>query len=99
MREGEEAQQGGKIIGSCELWAGFLPAVIEQNSLPSVRVLGLLLGGMRVLASKIERELRKRQWKHCAIYETDLRRFWPSTEKDREAKIAQFASFWVSSRG
>jgi len=65
---------------------------IEQSSLTSVRVLGLLLGGMRVLASKIESELRKRAWKHCAIYEPDLQRFWPRTEKDREAKIAQFAT-------
>jgi len=47
---------------------------------------------MRMLASKIERELRKHQCKHCAIYEPDLQRLWPQTEKDREAKIARFAS-------
>jgi hypothetical protein len=30
-------------------------------------------------------------WEHCAIYEKDLERIWPLNEKDREAKIAQFA--------
>jgi hypothetical protein len=46
---------------------------------------------MRTLASKIERGLQSREWKHYAVYEDELQRFWPSTEKDRQAKIAQFA--------
>jgi len=28
---------------------------------------------------------------HCAVYEKDLQRFWPITEEDRQAKIAEFA--------
>jgi hypothetical protein len=46
---------------------------------------------MRTLASKIERGLQTREWKHYAVYEDELQRFSPPTEKDREAKIAQFA--------
>jgi hypothetical protein len=46
---------------------------------------------MTRLASKIERELQSREWKHYAIYEDKLQRLWPASEKDREAKIAQFA--------
>jgi hypothetical protein len=48
-------------------------------------------GTMKTLASHIERELRGGGWRHCAIYGPDLQRLWPLTEKDREAKIAQFA--------
>jgi hypothetical protein len=29
---------------------------------------------------------------HCAIYEDELQRIWPLDEKDREKKIAQFAT-------
>ena len=29
---------------------------------------------------------------YCAIYEKDLERLWPLDEKNREAKIAQFAT-------
>jgi len=32
------------------------------------------------------------KWVHCAVYEDDLQRIWPPTEKDRRTKIAQFAS-------
>ena len=46
---------------------------------------------MKTLASKIDRELQSREWKHCAIYEDELQRLWPLNEKEREAKIAQFA--------
>jgi hypothetical protein len=46
---------------------------------------------MKTLASEIERELTSRPWRHCAIYEDHLQRIWPPTDKDREAKIAQFA--------
>ena len=28
---------------------------------------------------------------HCAVYEDDLKRFWPPDEEDREATIAEFA--------
>ena len=50
-----------------------------------------MLGGMRRLASKIERALQTRDCKHYAAYEDELQRIWPANEKDREAKIAQFA--------
>jgi len=33
----------------------------------------------------------KRPWEHCAVYEDELKRVWPLDQKDREAKIAQFA--------
>jgi hypothetical protein len=46
---------------------------------------------MKKLARQIERELQLGKWKHCAVYEPDLQRLWPLNEKDREAKIAQFA--------
>ena len=28
---------------------------------------------------------------HCAVYETELQHFWPITEENRKAKIAEFA--------
>jgi hypothetical protein len=46
---------------------------------------------MKVLAQRIESELRQGRWKHCAIYEEELQRLWPLEAKDREAKIAEFA--------
>ena len=46
---------------------------------------------MKTLASKIERGLQSREWKHYAVYEDELQRIWPQNEKDRETKIAQFA--------
>jgi len=46
---------------------------------------------MKRLASEIERGLQSREYKHYAVYENELQRIWPLTEKDREAKIAQFA--------
>jgi hypothetical protein len=47
---------------------------------------------LKTLAREIERQLRSNEWKHCAIYEPELQRIWPPTEKDREARIAQFAN-------
>jgi hypothetical protein len=44
-----------------------------------------------LVASGIERQLEAGRWKHCAIYENELLRLWPLDQKDREAKIAQFA--------
>ena len=43
------------------------------------------------IATQIERQLQAGQWQHCAVYENELQRLWPLDEKDREAKIAQFA--------
>jgi hypothetical protein len=49
---------------------------------------------MEALAREIERQMHG-QWKHITrtstIYEKDLQRLWPTHEKDRETKIAQFA--------
>ena len=28
---------------------------------------------------------------HCAVYEKELQRIWPTTEENRKAKIAEFA--------
>jgi hypothetical protein len=44
---------------------------------------------MRVLASRIVEALETAN--HCAVYETDLERFWPVSLEGREAKIARFA--------
>ena len=46
---------------------------------------------MKMLARRIERQLNLGEWKHCAVYEDDLKRLWPPNEKDRKVKIAQFA--------
>jgi hypothetical protein len=48
---------------------------------------------LKILAALIKRRLQKRigDWGHCAIYEHDLQRLWPLDEKNRRAKIAQFA--------
>jgi hypothetical protein len=47
---------------------------------------------LKTLASRIERQLQTGESKQCAIYEDELQRLWPPSEKDREAKIAQFAN-------
>jgi hypothetical protein len=46
---------------------------------------------METLARRIERDLQAGKWKQCPVYENELIRLWPLNEKDREAKIAQFA--------
>jgi hypothetical protein len=43
------------------------------------------------LARLLDRELKCGEWKHCAVYEDQLKRFWPLSQEDRERKIAQFA--------
>ena len=50
----------------------------------------LYIETMETLAKQIENGMHG-EWRHCAIYERDLERLWPLNEKDREAKIAQFA--------
>jgi hypothetical protein len=49
---------------------------------------------MKILARRIKREFGVQNGKrvHCAVYEDELQRIWPLTEKNRQAKIAQFAS-------
>ena len=49
---------------------------------------------MKILAGLIKRELQLQAGKygHCAIYEHELQRVWPTNEKNRKAKIEQFAS-------
>jgi hypothetical protein len=44
---------------------------------------------MKVLASKIAKELEVAN--HCAIYEPEISRVWPTNGERREAKIASFA--------
>jgi hypothetical protein len=46
---------------------------------------------MKTLASRIERQLQVGEWKHCAVYEDELKRLWPLNDKKREAKIVGFA--------
>jgi len=44
---------------------------------------------MKMLANHIAAELKTA--KHCAVYEPELTRVWPSNGKAREAKVAIFA--------
>jgi hypothetical protein len=48
---------------------------------------------MKNLARRIKREFGVRTGKrvHCAVYEDELQRIWPLKDKNRQAKIAQFA--------
>jgi hypothetical protein len=48
---------------------------------------------MKILAGLISRQLRLEANKlgHCAVYEKELQRVWPLDEKNRKAKIEQFA--------
>ena len=45
---------------------------------------------MKTLASRIQGQLQVGEWRHCAVYEHELKHLWPSNEKDRKAKIEQF---------
>jgi hypothetical protein len=44
---------------------------------------------MQILASQIAKELKTA--KHCAVYEPELTRVWPSSGSSREAQVALFA--------
>lgn len=44
---------------------------------------------MEILASQIARELKTS--KHCAVYEEELSRVWPTPDEGREVKIKSFA--------
>jgi hypothetical protein len=46
---------------------------------------------MQQLAKLIESRMQG-QWKHAAVHESDLQRFWPLNDQDRERKIAEFAT-------
>ena len=58
---------------------------------PALAVVAKRGDRVKRLAERIGDELEVGQWKHCAIYEEELKRVWPENEKHREAKIAQFA--------
>jgi hypothetical protein len=44
---------------------------------------------MKILANRIAKELKTA--KHCAVYEPELTRVWPTNGKRREAAVALFA--------
>ncbi len=44
---------------------------------------------MKMLASRIARELETSN--HCAVYEEELSRVWPTPDTEREGKIKSFA--------
>ena len=44
---------------------------------------------MKALAKQIANELERAN--HCAVYEPEISRVWPTNGKRREAKIALFA--------
>ena len=48
---------------------------------------------MKILAGLIKRQLQlePNDLRHCAIYEQELQRVWPITEKNRKAKVERFA--------
>ena len=46
---------------------------------------------MKMLARRIKRELGLGESTYCAVYEDELKRVWPLNQKNREAKIGQFA--------
>jgi len=48
---------------------------------------------MKILARRIKDELKVQTGarRYCAIYEDELQRIWPLNEKNRKAKITQFA--------
>jgi hypothetical protein len=46
---------------------------------------------MKTLAAEIEHQLQVGGVGHYAAYENELQRIWPLNEKNREAKITQFA--------
>ena len=60
-------------------------SINKNDALPKIAL------DMKTLANQIERKLKASEWGHCAIYEDELQRLWPPNEKDRNAKIAQFA--------
>jgi hypothetical protein len=55
------------------------------------RLKSVIVQWVKALAKRIERELQIGEWKHCAVYEDELKRLWPLHAKDRKAKIAEFA--------
>jgi hypothetical protein len=64
----------------------------ERQAKPGVYAIKAVSSSwMKTLAKRIARDLKNGQWKHCAVYEDELKRVWPLDQKDREAKIAQFA--------
>ena len=74
--------------------AGVRPIFAKQKSTEGEQALYLgcnVKTAMEALAKQIERQMHGKLWAQCAIYERVSERIWPLNEKDREAKIAQFA--------
>src|SRR5260370_4952415 len=46
---------------------------------------------MKILAERMKRSLQVGEGQHYAAYEDELQRIWPLDEKDRKARITQFA--------
>src|SRR6516164_1643807 len=49
---------------------------------------GRATGGSCTHGSQLEHKASG--WGHCALYEKELQRIWPTTEVNRRAKIAEF---------
>jgi hypothetical protein len=61
-----------------------MPSDLNKNRQPNHS-----RGAVKALATRIRREVAKMG--RCAVYEDELQRLWPVNQKDREAKIVQFA--------
>jgi len=73
---------------------GVRPIFAKQKSREGAQALYLgcnVKTAMEALAKQIERQMHGKLWAQCAMYERVSERIWPLNEKDREAKIAQFA--------
>jgi len=49
------------------------------------------LESLNAFATRIEHDLQRGVYKHCAVYEHELKELWPPDDEQREAKITKFA--------